>query len=52
MTTPDLTALLSAAAMSARKADSYPPETYVVELAQLREIIREMLQNEQTTSSK
>jgi hypothetical protein len=52
MTAPDLTALLSAAAMSARPANSYPPDTYVVELAELRQIIREMLQNEQATSSK
>lgn len=28
--------------MTARKAESFPPETYVVDLAYLREIIQEM----------
>lgn len=34
--------LLSSAAMTAKKADSYSPETYVFDLAELRQIIREM----------
>jgi hypothetical protein len=38
----DLVALLSSAAMVARKAVTYPPETHVVDLAELREIVFEM----------
>lgn len=34
--------LLSSAAMIAKKADSYSPETYVIDLAELRQIIWEM----------
>jgi hypothetical protein len=37
----DVLALLSSAAMVARKAGTYPPETYVIDLAELREIIKE-----------
>ncbi len=38
----DATALLSSAAMIARKVDTYLPETYVIDLAELRQIIFEM----------
>lgn len=38
----DAIPLLSSAAMIARKAETYPPETYVIDLAELRQIIWEM----------
>ena len=38
----DVIRLLSSAAMAAKKADSYSPETYVLDLAELRQIIWEM----------
>lgn len=38
----DATGLLSAAAMRAQKAESCQPETYVIDLAELRQIIWEM----------
>lgn len=38
----DATSLLSSAAMIARKAATYPPETHVIDLAELRQIIFEM----------
>lgn len=38
----DAIRLLSSAAMIAKKADSYSPETYVIDLAELRQIIWEM----------
>ncbi len=38
----DVVAFLSSAAMMARKAESYHPETYVIDLAELRQIISEM----------
>lgn len=38
----DTVRLLSSAAMTAKKADSYSPETYVIDLAELRQIIWEM----------
>ena len=38
----DAIPLLSSAAMIARKAEAYPPETYVIDLAELRQIIFEM----------
>lgn len=38
----DATALLSSAAMIARKVETYLPETYVIDLAELRQIIFEM----------
>ena len=38
----DMTALLSSAAMVARKAETYAPETYVIDLAELRQILWEM----------
>lgn len=38
----DVIALLSSAAMMARKAETYAPDTQVVELAELRQIIFEM----------
>ena len=41
----DATRLLSSAAMTAKKADSYSPETYVIDLAELRQIISEMLED-------
>ena len=41
----DATSLLSSAAMIARKAETYPPETHVINLSELREIIFEMQQN-------
>jgi hypothetical protein len=41
----DVVAFLSSAAMMSRKAESYHPETQVIDLAELRQIIFEM-QNE------
>jgi hypothetical protein len=38
----DVVALLSSAAMMARKADTYSPQTDVIDLAELRQIIFEM----------
>jgi hypothetical protein len=38
----DVVALLSSAAMIARKAETYPPETHFIDLAELRQIIWEM----------
>ena len=38
----DLTSLLSSAAMISRKAGTYPPETQVLELVKLRQIILEL----------
>ena len=38
--------LLSSAAMVARKAETYSPEIYVIDLAELRQIIWEMEQSE------
>jgi hypothetical protein len=42
----DTGALLSSAAMVARKAETYSPETYVIDLAELQQIIWEMEQGE------
>lgn len=41
-----LTELLSAAATAARKAELYPAGTFVVDLAELREIVAQMLEPE------
>lgn len=41
----DAARLLSSAAMVAKKADSCSPETYVIELPELRQIIWEMQEN-------
>jgi hypothetical protein len=38
----DTVALLSSASMMARKAETYSPETFVIDLAELRQIIFEM----------
>ncbi|HEX4785060.1 MAG TPA: hypothetical protein VH350_11995 [Candidatus Sulfotelmatobacter sp.] len=38
----DIIAFLSSAAMVARGAKTYPPETHVIDLAELRQIIFEM----------
>ena len=38
----DAIRLLSSAAATAKNADSYSPETYVIDLAELRQIIREI----------
>jgi hypothetical protein len=38
----DATTLLSSAAMMARKAETYTPETYVIDLTELRQIIFEL----------
>jgi len=43
----DGTAFLSSAAMIARKAETYSPETYFIDLAELRQIIWEMQPIEQ-----
>jgi hypothetical protein len=40
----DVVALLSSAVMMSRKAESYHPETHVIDLAELRQIIFEMQQ--------
>ena len=41
----DPLALLSSAAMVARKAKTYPPDTHVIDLDELRQIIFEMQQD-------
>lgn len=46
----NLTSLLSSVAMVARKAQTYPPETHVVELSELRQIILELHENNETES--
>jgi hypothetical protein len=38
----DAISLLSSAAMTSKKAETYPPETYVIDLAELRQIVSEM----------
>jgi hypothetical protein len=38
----NVTALLSSAAIMARKAGTYPPDTQVIDLAELRQIIFEL----------
>jgi hypothetical protein len=38
----DVAAFLSAAAMAAHKAETYSPDTYVIDLAELRQIIFEL----------
>ena len=43
----DVISLLSSAAMVSRKAETYPPETPVVELAELRQIIAELQENQE-----
>ena len=42
----DPVALLSAVAVTAKKADTYSPETYVIDLAELRQILFEMQDDE------
>jgi len=44
----DTIALLSSAAMMARKAETYSPETHVIDLAELRQIIWEMEQGSES----
>lgn len=46
----DVIALLSSAAMMSRKAGAYPPETHVIDLAELRQIIWEMKESEKEES--
>jgi hypothetical protein len=43
----DVVALLSSAAMMSRKAASYSPETHVIDLAELRQIIWELQEESQ-----
>lgn len=38
----NVVAFLSSAAMASRKAETYPPETHVIDLAELRQIVFEM----------
>ena len=47
----DLAFLLSSAAMVSCKAETYPPETHVVELAELRQLIFELQKPRETKSS-
>jgi hypothetical protein len=42
----DVVALLSSVAMMFRKAEAYHPETHVIDLAELRQIIFEMQQDQ------
>jgi len=39
------TTLLSAIAMQAKKAQDYPAEAYVVDLSEVRQIIRDLLED-------
>jgi hypothetical protein len=41
----DALTLLSSAAMMSRKAETYSPETQVIDLAELRQIIWELSEN-------
>jgi hypothetical protein len=41
----NVVALLSSAAMVARKAERFSPETYVIDLAELRQIVFEIQQD-------
>lgn len=43
----DELALLSSAAMMSRKAGTYPPETHVIDLAELRQIVLELQEKSQ-----
>ena len=45
-------ALLSSAAMTAKKAETYAPETYVIDLAELRQIVFEMQERKVTDASR
>jgi hypothetical protein len=47
----DVVALLSSAAIVARKAETYPPETHVIDLAELRQIIWEMQEKSEQEAS-
>jgi hypothetical protein len=47
----DVVAFLSSVAMMARKAETYPPETHVIDLAELRQIIWEMQQETEKEAS-
>lgn len=47
----DTIALLSSAAMVARRAKTYPPETHVIDLAELRQIIFEMQEESEREAS-
>jgi hypothetical protein len=47
----DVVALLSSAAMIARKAETYRPETPVIEMAELRQIIWEMQEDSELEAS-
>ena len=47
----DAISLLSSAAMIARKAETYPPETHVIDLAELRQIIFEMQEESERRAS-
>jgi hypothetical protein len=49
--TVDSTAVLSSAAMMAKRAESYSPETYVIDLAELRQIIWDLQQKEEAAAS-
>ena len=46
----DVVALLSSAVMMSRKAESYHPETHVIDLAELRQIIFENAAKEREES--
>jgi hypothetical protein len=47
----DVVALLSSAVIVARKAETFSPEIYVIDLAELREIAWEMQQNDEQKAS-
>ena len=47
----DVVVLLSSAAMMSRKAETYQPETHVIDLAELRQIIFEMQQESEKEAS-
>jgi hypothetical protein len=47
----DVVAFLSSAAMMSRKAETYHPETHVIDLAELRQIIFEMQQESEKEAS-
>jgi len=47
----DVVAFMSSAAMKSRKAETYPPDTHVIDLAELRQIIFEMQQEAEKEAS-
>jgi hypothetical protein len=50
-TTIDVIRLLSSAAMLSKTADAYSPETYVIDLAELRQIIFDLQHDSESSDN-